>query len=98
MLLLPCWGSHTHLWSLKQLQGPALLSNPLSWSAVSDLTQVELQEGVVHHLMEVMVLVGLGVGGEGRGGEGRGGEGREREGTGGEGRGGVGVGEGQGGE
>ena len=66
---------HTlYLWSLKQLQGSALLADPLLWGAVSDLTEVELQESVVHHLREV--LVGLCKEGWGwrRGGGGMGGE------------------------
>ena len=47
---------HTlYLWSLKQLQGSALLADPLLRGAVSDLTEVELQESVVHHLREVLV-------------------------------------------
>ena len=72
---------HTlYLRSLKQLQGSALLANPLLRGAVSDLTEVELQESVVHHLREVLVGLrkeeGGGMGGEGgwRRGNGGGGE------------------------
>ena len=70
--------THTlYLRSLKQLQGSALLADPLLRGAVSDLTEVELQESVVHHLREV--LVGLRKEEGGGGWEGRVGGGGEME-------------------